>query len=161
MLPTPVPPEVAAEPMAGGPFEPPGRFAAVEPLSDSLARALREAAELDDELDDPLFGVLKRLSAVESAVPPLAELPDEPDAELLFEADGAALLEVEEDADDEEELDDEEADEELLEELEEELLDPLKVGVLEMEVVVARDADGSVEFGAWRLPRSCGTMSAA
>lgn len=149
---------MAVDPIAGGPLEPPGRFADVEPRSWLLARAVRE---LEDELEElALFGVLKRFKAFASEVPPACApaapgvaavpLPDdapvaapEDDPDCVDEDASAAVLELEAD------------DDELP------CPDGRNVGVLEIAVVVARDADGSAESGPCRLPRNCGTISAA
>ena len=65
-------PDVALEPIAGGPFDPPGRLEAVEPRSVSAARG-RRTFEVALELELPAaVGVLKRFSAVASEVPPVA-----------------------------------------------------------------------------------------
>ncbi|MGE5644169.1 MAG: hypothetical protein ACM336_00115 [Acidobacteriota bacterium] len=116
-----------------------------------LVNAWRGFAVFEAEL--PLLGVLNRFNAFASvpppacaavAVPPAA--PPEPleGDEVELEEDDALLVEDEEEEDDE-------------------FPRPaaLNVGLLEMAVVVARDAEGSVEFGPRRLPRNRGTTSAA
>ncbi len=141
-------------------MEPPGRFAEVEPRSVSLASAFRVADA--DELDDPLLGVENRFRAVDRDDPPepaepvpdcAAEL-DEDDEEACADEEESSWPELEEAV----ELD------ALLEEPEEEELPAVpgvNVGVLEMAVVVARDAEGRLAWGARRRPRNCGTVSAA
>lgn len=119
-------------PTAGGPFEPPGRLEAVEPLSDSLVRAVRLPEEEPLELA-AFDGVLNRFSAFASVAPPAcaeaAAPPDAPEAPDEAAADdGAAAVEIAED------------DEELPPEAR-------KVGALEIAEVPARELDGSDEFG--------------
>jgi hypothetical protein len=127
----------------------------VEPRSVSLASAVRALAE--EALEEPLFGVEKRLSAVvreelapELEVPlddALVDEPDEDDAEEDEEDEFVCeeLVEVEEE-DDDDELPEEEG---------------WKVGVLEIALVLAREAEGSEAVGDRRVPRSRGTIMAA
>lgn len=148
------------EPIAGGPFRPPGRFDAVEPRSVSFASAVRLLVE--DELPELLFGVEKRLRAVES------EDPDPPPAAALD-----AVLEEEEvpeagAAEDDEEDDDElacpELEEEDDEEVEEDELpeeEAWNVGLLEIALTLAREEEGIPALGLPRRPRNCGTTMAA
>jgi hypothetical protein len=111
----------------------------------------------------PLLGVLKRFRAFASVVPPAcveAALPDEPLAAVPL-LDGVPVEAVEDDPVWAEE--DVSAVELEVEEVEDELPcpDARNVGLLEIAPVVAREAEGSAEFGPRRLPRNCGTTSAA
>lgn len=161
-------PGEALDPIAGGPFDPPGRLEAVEPRSVSAANGVR-TFDVALELEAPAaVGVLKRFSAVAREVPPVAAEPPAPGAAAVpdddeefevVDVDCVAAADVDAPEELEELVDEEEVDEDV--EVDPLCPEALKAGVLEMAEILAREAEGSEALGVRRLPRSWGTSKAA